>query len=509
VPTSAVIQVPPWLWGGNPSSFLSEARLRGRLLDAEAGRWRVQTDESWRRSRPSLITVQHLAGPTLSRPRFEILQSMSPADEPVLVSNDSIREEINRLGKRAKETESPADAFAFYQLQTIAVRSAELPEVVRDVYENLLQVGLIGNPDEKVFPNAGVHIVQRDPALIHRLKVASVWLRIMSDDQLKLGDTSQIKTALAAGENAFASSEGLYDGIYTLDAYIGPLLGALTPAVWSFLASRMLGTIVYSLGQPLSGTRGTAAELLQVLPHQGSYESTKFPTLSESASTVSINWWASKLNDLFATLSDPAIFTDHTELYAPARHLHALLTVEQLFRRVMSIQTSHRDANARRTLIFTVLDTLERLTGRDLITLCSLPFAQKTFNALTDTIPTKAAEVLLPAARRAVVALEELQEGFFIRRHTSASHIGWIDPRTGPTRLTPAAASAQYIKVLRDSTHGHGSNRANQVARTNALLTHHNGKIPHDLALLGYLYLLDLLNRPADLRTSLHQSGNI
>ena len=42
-------------------------------------------------------------------------------------------------------------------------------------------------------------------------------------------------------------------------------------------------------------------------------------------------------------LSDPAIFTDRDGSYVPAKHLHALMTVEQLFRRVSSIQTSYRD----------------------------------------------------------------------------------------------------------------------------------------------------------------------
>jgi hypothetical protein len=507
VPTAAAMYFPRWLWGGDPSAFFSEARLRGQLIDPDAGSWRVRTDESWRRSRPSLITVTHLAGPGVERPRFDLLRRLAANDTPVVVSSDSIVDEINRLGKRAAETGNPADAIAHSQLQIMAVRSVELSDAVRGVYENLLDVGLVGDPSEKVFANAGAHILRREPALIHRLKMASVWLRVLSDEKLGPCDLSQIKAAAAAGENAFASSQGLYDGIYTLDAYIAPLLGALSPAVWSFHAVRMIGTIAYTLGQPIAGTHGTAAELLHVLPNQGAYESSKIPALSANASTASLDWWADRLNDLFAILADPAVFTDGDGSYVPAKHLHALMTVEQLFRRVASIQTSFRDANARRTLLFTVLDTLERLTGRDLPALCSLQLAQKTFRTLTEDMSADAGEVLLPGAKRAVTALEEVEEGFFIKRQTGASDIEWNDPRTGAQRLTPAEATAQYIKILRDSTHGHGSNRANQVVRTNALLTHHNGQIPHDLALLGYLYLLDLINRPADLRMAIHQGG--
>ena len=154
--------------------------------------------------------------------------------------------------------------------------------------------------------------------------MASVWLRVSSDEALGLEDISQIQATLPTGDNAFASSEGLYEGIYTLDAYIGPLLGALTPAVWSFHASRMLGTIVYTLGQPISGTTGTASELLQVLPHQANHEITRIPRLSPGASAAAIEWWADKLNDLFALLGDLAVFTDRQGLYVPAKHLHAL-----------------------------------------------------------------------------------------------------------------------------------------------------------------------------------------
>lgn len=510
VPAGAVMQVPGWLWGNNPSAFFPLAKLRRRPVDAGNDLWRVQTEESYLHFRPSLITVRHLAGPAVSRPQFKILQQLAKSETLGSVANDPVvAREVDRLAKRAEATANPVDALALARLQTVVTQPCQLPDAVSSIYESLLQTRLTKDPNQKVFANCGVQVFQRDRALLHRLKMASVWLRLSADEHLALGDLTEARTRFAAGDSAFASSGGLYDGIYTLDAYIGPFLGALTPAIWAFHASRELGAIVYTLGQPLAGTTGTAAELLHVLPHQGAYETSKIPTLSASASDTAVDWWADKLNQLFAVLSDPAVFTDQEERYVPEKHLHALLTIEQLFRRVASIQTSHRDANARRTLFFTVLDTLERLTSRDLSTLCSLRFAQKTFDLLANVMPSAAAEVLLPAAQRALTALESLQEGFFISRHAGSTRIEWTDPQGSRIQLTPDEAAAQYIKVLRNSTHGHGSNRANQVTRTNALLTHHNGHVPHDLALLGYLYLLDLLSRPDDLRKSLYQRGQV
>ncbi|GAA1025653.1 hypothetical protein GCM10009557_00400 [Virgisporangium ochraceum] len=64
-----------------------------------------------------------------------------------------------------------------------------------------------------------------------------------------------------------------------------------------------------------------------------------------------------------------------------------------------------------------------------------------------------------------------------------------------------------YVKVLRNATHGHGAKHANKIEITNALLAHHNGELPHDLGLVGYLYLLDLLGNPEALAARLYRGG--
>jgi hypothetical protein len=59
--------------------------------------------------------------------------------------------------------------------------------------------------------------------------------------------------------------------------------------------------------------------------------------------------------------------------------------------------------------------------------------------------------------------------------------------------LSPEKAAAAYIQLLRDANHGHGANKPKRIEITNSLLGLHTGKMPHDLGLLGYLYLLDIL----------------
>ncbi len=57
-------------------------------------------------------------------------------------------------------------------------------------------------------------------------------------------------------------------------------------------------------------------------------------------------------------------------------------------------------------------------------------------------------------------------------------------------------------------THGHGAHRAGRVELTNTLLAHHDGTLPHNLALLGHLHLLDVLAHPDVLRKHLYRGGN-
>ena len=136
--------------------------------------------------------------------------------------------------------------------------------------------------------------------------------------------------------------------------------------------------------------------------------------------------------------------------------------------------------------MFTVLDTLERLTNRNLDSHSSLPTALKTLEAVRKTIPSAAAEVLLPAAERAVASLQDLQSGFFLpRRSGDPDTIHLRMESQSDTSSSVERATRWYVKALRDATHGHGSNKTKVAERTNALLAQHNGAVPHDLGLLG------------------------
>lgn len=70
---------------------------------------------------------------------------------------------------------------------------------------------------------------------------------------------------------------------------------------------------------------------------------------------------------------------------------------------------------------------------------------------------------------------------------------------------SPERAAAMLMKLYRNAIHGFGGRggRGSNPELDAALLVHHTGKFPDDLALLPYLYLLDFLCHPENIRASI------
>jgi hypothetical protein len=458
----------------------------------------VRTEEGYLRRRPELIKVDHIAGPNVVVERYGLLAEHGPGVQ-VQAGADSIAK-VNKMGERIGPSSSIAELLSHAQLALVVAPQDQLGELAPQIREAIRTIPLAESPDDRPFSNAGIHYIRRVPALVHRIKFASVALRLEYDELNGPGGNARL-TESTPEAMTFASGFQLHDGMLMLDAYLAPLAGCLSPFVWGVVATRSSGNILVSLGRGLGGTLPVAAEPLQTLAQRGGLEAIPSPDLEPSSCSAAVDWWIAALNDLFGVLTDFAVFTDRDGFYNSSAHLQAMLSVEQLFRRVLSMQAAHRDGHARRVLLFTVLDTLERLTGRPLEAHCSLTFARKTLDHLRQVLPTDAAKVLLYRAASGVHALEAMQDGFFLTKGRSGVP---VPDSNGDTRvLSLEAAVAHYIKVLRDATHGHGSTRPNQAARTNALLAHHDGRVPHDLGWIGFLYMLDFLSRPDALRSIL------
>jgi hypothetical protein len=495
--------MPAWLWGGKPKGLLTESGYH--FGTDRSGNFFVEPNERYLRRRPDLVRLRTIAGPGEPAPRWRELARLNERVEAP--KPNALPSALERRRQKAEQGGALVDTINYQRLLLSVLPVEDLPLQARYFVEYLNALRFEEDPANGPFANTSVQLIETDPILVHRLKMASVFLRIEHDPRLSGGDTAHIKTLLASGESVFAASAGLHDGVMLFDAYLTPLLAAGSPGVWAINVVRSFGSLVFTLGTFVSGTDGDASELLQLLALPGASEAVKFPRLSTAAASDALEWWTERLNLLFGVLSDLATFTDRAGTYRPAKHLEALLTVEQVFRRTASMLVAHRDTHARRALLFTVLDSMEGLRGTSLLTMCALSHASKTLAALEQSMPKAAAEVLLPAARRAVEALKGLQEGFFIRRQLGTTDVELLLPEGNTQSLSPDDAVARYLKLLRDATHGHSANKQSVTALTEALLANHDGAVPHDVGLLGYLYLLDVLANPDRLRRTLFRGG--
>ncbi|TDW18832.1 hypothetical protein EV650_5428 [Kribbella kalugense] len=480
------------MYGGNPAGLLEFSGLQYRRVSGETDVWAVQTEESYYRRPSRLVTLEHLIGPAVYGEHFDALNKLiDPA--PTTLSNEAILK-INQLGKQAEESGNITDMIAHMQVILMAVPVTELAATAREMYSVISGLPVKDAPMERPLGDASMHLVRRDSLLTHRIKFAAIWMQLENDERLREQGPQFLRRQLSGEERVFQSSSELHSGIYIFDAYMGPLLGSLSPYVWGFYTGHTFGNIVATYGLPLSGVRSGAAELLQTISIQGGTSAVPRSPVKPRSATIAVEWWVTAMNDLFAVLSDFANFIDKDGFYDSARHLHTMLTVEQLFRRMVSMQVEHRDLHARRVLLFSALDTLQRLARRPIETHCSLRVARKTLNKLREKIPRDAADILIPRAVEAVEALEQMQSGFFLSKSSGVVKVA--DEKRGERILNLDTAVAHYIKVLRDATHGHGSNRDGSIAKTNALLAHHNGEVPHALGWIAYLYLLDFLANP-------------
>lgn len=491
LPQWANIELPPWFWAGRHEGFFTAAKLRARSTNS--AKWRLATTEAYHRTTPGLIGSVFLIGHG-EKSHIDAIEEAARAGRCIEIEDGLSLSSISPPADR-----DLAATLAWWQLQMMSAEPSQLPGVLTQIHKGLGMMVTEGT-EEKVFPDAQVYAAEVSPAFGYRMKLASALLRVQYDKGFMVGGA---KTPSQSGTGSqFASAEGLLEGGALYDCFFSPLMGALTPSIWALFARTRYAPVVVNLGRTIAGTKRLAAEPIQTLPSRGaSVRTWPGPITASGAFRSAFEWWVRRLDSLFGTMTNLALFADSSENYVASKHHQALLTVEQLFRRTSSIQSSVRDVHTQRVLLFTVLDTLEKLTGKPIEKLCSHSFATKTLDRARTSLPEDSGKVLLPSAERAVAALKGVQKGFFIDPLRAANEAG------EPIQDLDLAA-ALYIKALRNATHGHGSNRERKKEQTNILIAHHDGRVPDDLPLLAYLYLLDLLNNPENLARRLYRGGS-
>lgn len=321
----ARLEAPSWLWGGRPRELFTSAGFEIRSADGTHAL--VTTRENYARSKPDLVRLQKIAGPMSSSGGWDRLNAMGD-DEIDQVARESGQEALEQLGRHSSDL---AHLVSYYQVAVAAVPSELVGDQCRLALESLQEVTVEGR--EPAFENPGVYAVRRSAELLHRIKLVSVLIRLQHDEQLRAGDLTALQSRHERQASVFAASEGLHQGFYLMDQYLGPLLGALTPAVWGFASHRAHGAIVFSYGRQIGGSPSISSDLLRTLPTRGSNRVTEFAPLDARAIPSALSWWVERLNELFGVISDPAVFLDASGVYQPSLHLQAILTTEQLFSR--------------------------------------------------------------------------------------------------------------------------------------------------------------------------------
>ena len=478
------VTVPTWIYGGDPRGFFADSGLTAKP-GPDRATWRIKTHEVYHLSRPDLVRTNVLVAAHQQNGDWSRLPLDSPGWNP------PTRAQFHHVPPQPDQLDL-LDLLNHGRLNVHTAPRQQLQDACLGLLDGIRAVTLEkdGGPG---FPEADLHVLGGTRSLLHRLKLPQVLLRLAIEPDLQ---PHAAQRRAGTDELIFKSSEGLLTGAYLLDAYLGPLLGALSPAIWGVAAPRG-GQLIFNLGRQVGGTTALPSDLLGTIIKQGADAPVKFADLPPGSVPAALRWWADQLNQVFGVLSDPSMFAAASGAYAPARHMEALLTFEQVFRRVTSIRTNHQDLHAARTLMFSTIDTFENLLGRNILNLCHPTHAARTLSRLRRTIPTAAQPVLLPAADRAVIALTAVGGGFFLTDREDR-----IDRGDGKTPMTREDATAQLLKLLRNATHGHGPQKGGRgrMAMSNQLLARHDGYLSSDLALLGHLYLLELLAEPARLR---------
>jgi hypothetical protein len=298
-----------------------------------------------------------------------------------------------------------------------------------------------------------------------------------------------------------ASAAGVLGVIPTIEL----ALAATAPSVLGISAARVgAGIVVVLFGHPEAG-RGdpVASELLQLyrprLLSSAELGVQPRPTVTADQMEALLRWWLGQLNKLFGVVLDPANYPDKRGAYHAQAHFGTLLSLDRLLACVLEVlMHARRDEFVRKLLLFDCLDLLEGFHQGGYEQLCNPGTVREQLNELEAQLPPQVGELLLPRCRRAVRALEQLQDGFYVHERLGEAGLR-IRSQSGQVQtVSLSVAVARYLRIVRNATHAF-----HQMARQRpdhiSLLASHNGELPADLSDLAFLHFVCLLADPARL----------
>jgi hypothetical protein len=337
-------------------------------------------------------------------------------------------------------------------------------------------------------PDASCHLIEVAETLGYRYSVTRA---LLNAHKPRLSGSPSDASKLV-----FGSAQRLFgDTTLGLSAYLDCMCSSLSPDVWAFPIPRPGGVVLLIFGSVTPGQSDLPLDIIQLLsPSTNTAPRARpYPDISPDDFTKAAHWWVKQLNTLFSVATEPANHVRHGA-YDPSMALEKLLTLEQVFRDCQSIATITRDQHARLTLTFQALIRIKGLVpSLEWKKVASLAAARKTLKMLQSEMPVDIHPVYLPRAERAVEALEEMEQGFFLANAAGEDGVRLPSPQ-GKEELVPRSqAVTEWLQLYRNSLHGFDKPT---TQRQRALLASHDGRVPGALADLAWLQLLGLLAKP-------------
>lgn len=453
------------------------AALCGWHMQAVSGDlYRVQLQEVYDKSAPKLITAVRVADATSasSRVAYEPFQRWEDQDG---LYRGPIQTVAQVAVERYETATTPVEKWGALRPALTTAKDSEFPDRLREAFEELAK------------EDAGASLWAATIPRRLGWRLASV--RALFGSQ----ETPELLKRRDQDMAGFPASKGLMAGLsFGYDSFVETALIATSPWVLGWNVPRVGGIAVELFGQPLLGAQPTSQLLDHFRPPAWPAASRMFaphkPDVTSSDIAAWFRWWIERLDQLFGLLSDPTRFPGPDGRYLARNHLAMWLSVVRLFLTVHAILAHPFESFERVVLFFSALDLLDglRLGG---VELGEPRQARKALDEVVAVLPPGAAAVVLPRCERAVRALDDVRQGFFVKERIKD---GTLSFGTGQT-IGIDKAIAQWLRLARNSHHGFG-----QIARDKpdavALLAAHDGTVPPELSDIAFLYLLRLLVEP-------------
>ena len=473
------MRLAPWLFGNNPAGLGPYCGWHMRMVEKSSSIWGVQTTESVHGSPPQLIETNRLANVVAPQSHHHYSRVSRLGDFDSYQTSQFWQQVQDRDARVAESFRADRGKIlgSARNLAMGAPTAATLQQVLPLIAEHRLL---------PLFPSASIWLTETNMQLAHRYGIVRSLLRTEEEP-----DALQSQTG-----TSFRSSQKLFsDTSIGLSAYLDPLFTSLSPDVWGISAPRAGGIIIYLFGELESGSSGTGNKLLDLFAPRGSVpvkttavESKTPPAAYSSA----LRWWTKRLNLVLAEATNLTNYVEN-DLFSAPMMVEKLINLEQVFRHSQSLATIVTDEHARRLILMTALEAfggISNLLNWDRIT--KEPQVRKMLARIELEIPEEIQAVLLPRARRAVRALREVQDGFFVENRRVGDNI-LVRNNRGEVRPVPAHdAASLWLRVLRNSHHGFDK----PTTRDRDLLVIHDGSFPRDLPDLTWLFVLYILCFP-------------